>query len=185
MTNIITHDFYTHEEFHPKTILRSTITSLNNDVLNHIYSYLIPDCIDFTRHINIVYTEKIHDQMMYRTRCIVLNYYDFVFQLARQLWFNDSMSKTIVDDHIFPHYRQHSLCFRKSQIKHPTHFAVIENNLIFWMKLFVELAIDFRFHDVYLCNSEYHLMKNINTMEDKYISWFKLNQNNVYRSIGP
>ena len=176
MTNVITHDFDVYKEFRPKTILRSIVHSLNNDVLNHIYSYLIPDDIDFSQHICVHYTEKCHEKMMYRKRTIVLKYYDFIFQLARQVWANvcaDDENETI-----FPNYRHHAICFRRknvNQIRFPLHFEKIYQNRIFWMKLFVEMTIDFRFHSSYFCNSEYHLMKDIYLFEDKYNSWFKLN----------
>lgn len=172
MTNIIPFDYDHYKEFHPKTILFSLMKDvLNDDVIERVYEYLVPSYIDFGRPIQIYYDIRKHDFLEYDLRYVTLKYYDFIFQCARHIWASFIASS----EFLFPSYRHESYAFRRlkrDQYMYPLHFEYMKKYRILWMKLFMELACDFRESKSYYNTYFKNLSLNKSIMERKYIAWF-------------
>ena len=122
MTNLVTFDFDTFEELYIKNIFIHTFVHcyLNDDVIERIYSFLLPDTINFSRPIKICYEAKNHATWEWDIRSTNLKYYDFIFQISRHVWANylDDV------DFLFPCYRHQNSSFRynnSNQITYPIH----------------------------------------------------------------
>ena len=178
MTNIISYDFHKLSEIHPKTIYTqifcNTFQRLNDDIMNHVYDFLVPQELDYQRLFQFIYETKDRNTQHTTIHFLKMPFYDFIIQFMKAIWFKHThMSQDMI---ILPYLRNDRLLFTRNHLfdfhgSFPIHCMTIEDHSLSWMKLFIELLSDFHMKKEYHC-LYYEYPKELNK---KYINWLNIN----------
>jgi hypothetical protein len=146
--------------------------ALNCDIMEYIYSYLMPDESILRSDMLVMYETNIHNSCnYYMFNRIELVYYDFICKCARHMWAS-SLSN---NKYLFPRHYYESDCFRygvDSIHFIPLPYAKMYMDKLPWMVLFMELACDFKDSCVFYSTYDQSRTINIRELNTKYLNWF-------------
>ena len=142
--------------------------ALNCDIMECIYSCLIPSKSVLNREIRIIYETNCHqacDYYIYNHNDLTL--YDFIFQLTRYVW----TTYFIGNNFIFPRHYHETYGFRNNPDPPFYYLKEIQKYKLHWMKLFMELACDFEDKHFFHCTYDQSLSKYSYALNSKYLNY--------------